>query len=232
MHNVSARTLVLATAGLTLALLGWDYSGLDLTLARWFGGPAGFPLHDAWWLENVAHEGGRRLAWAIALALCLGAWWPVGPLRRLAFNRRLQLASTTLLAVALISILKSFNHTSCPWDLAEFGGVAHYVSHWALAQTDGGPGRCFPAGHASAGFAFVGGYFAFRGRAPHLARAWLVAAVAAGLALGWSQQMRGAHFMSHTLWTGWVCWCLAWALDVAWSWAEHRHLLAETELFE
>ena len=28
---------------------------------------------------------------------------------------------------------------------------------------DGGSGRCFPSGHASAGFSFIGGFFAFRG---------------------------------------------------------------------
>jgi membrane-associated PAP2 superfamily phosphatase len=46
-----------------------------------------------------------------------------------------------------------------------------------------------------------------------LARRWLLLALAAGLVLGLSQQWRGAHFMSHTLWSGWLCWCLAWALD-------------------
>ena len=35
----------------------------------------------------------------------------------------------------------------------------------------------------------------------------------AGLALGLSQQMRGAHFMSHTLWTAWFCWVTALAID-------------------
>jgi membrane-associated PAP2 superfamily phosphatase len=52
-------------------------------------------------------------------------------------------------------------------------------------------------------------------RCPALARGWLAAAVAAGLVLGLAQQWRGAHFMSHTLWSGWVCWCVAWALDAA-----------------
>jgi len=41
------------------------------------------------------------------------------------------------------------------------------------------------------------------------------AALAAGLVLGLAQQARGAHFMSHTLWSGWVCWCVAWAVDAA-----------------
>ena len=39
-------------------------------------------------------------------------------------------------------------------ELAEFGGVAQHVSHWSLGVLDGGPGHCFPSGHASSAFAF------------------------------------------------------------------------------
>ena len=34
-------------------------------------------------------------------------------------------------------------------------------------------------------------------------------------AQGMAQQARGAHFLSHTLWTGWLCWSTAWLTDVA-----------------
>jgi membrane-associated PAP2 superfamily phosphatase len=44
--------------------------------------------------------------------------------------------------------------------------------------------------------------------------ACLALALAAGSVLGLSQQMRGAHFMSHTLWTAWLCWTLAWLVDM------------------
>ena len=33
--------------------------------------------------------------------------------------------------------------------------------------------------------------------------------------MGLAQQMRGAHFMSHTLWTGWLCWTTGWLVDLA-----------------
>jgi len=33
------------------------------------------------------------------------------------------------------------------------------------------------------------------------------------MVLGIGQQLRGAHFMSHTLWTGWLCWMTAWLSD-------------------
>lgn len=219
MHILSPRRLATITALMTLALLVWDLTGLDLALAQWFGGPAGFALQDHWFLTQVMHEGARRAAWFLLLGLSLGLWWPWGGLVRIDLRRRLQLAATCLLAVSVVSALKSLNHTSCPWELSEFGGVAHYASHWRLLfASDGGTGRCFPAGHASAGFAFIGGYFAFRHAAPARARAWLLGAVLAGLVLGLTQQLRGAHFMSHTLWTGWLCWCVAWTADAAGGW--------------
>lgn len=203
-----------------MALLAWDAAQLDMPMARWWGDARGFAQRDSWLLTHVLHDGGRRLAWALTLALCLGVWWPWGRLRGIGTARRLQLACTTLAAALAVSTLKSFSGASCPWDMADFGGVARHagqgLSQWLyLAQGDGGSGRCFPAGHASAGFAFVGGYFAFRDTHPALARGWLAAAVAGGLVLGVAQQLRGAHFMSHTLWSLWVCWCVAWAMDIA-----------------
>jgi len=206
--------LLALTAVLAAALLGWEATGGDMAVAAWAGGPAGFALREHWLFSSVLHGGARWLAWALALGLCLAVWWPVGPLRALPVSRRLQLAGGVLVATLLVSVLKSFSPASCPWDLAAFGGVARPVSHWAWwTAPAGGGGRCFPAGHASAGFAFLSGYFVFRETAPGLARRWLLGALGAGLLLGLAQQWRGAHFMSHTLWTAWFCWCTAWVLD-------------------
>lgn len=215
-----ARRLPLrwVTAVMLAGLVAWDLSGLDLVLASPWAGAEGFVWRDQWLVASVLHEGGRRAAWLLALWLCVGVAWPTGVLRGLAVERRAQLAGTALVAVALVAVLKSYSGTSCPWELKQFGGgVAHHLSHWqAWVSEDGGTGHCFPAGHASSGFAFVGGYFAFRGTDERLARQWLGVAVAAGLLLGLAQQLRGAHFMSHTLWTGWLCWAVAWATDAVW----------------
>jgi membrane-associated PAP2 superfamily phosphatase len=209
--------LAFATAGVLLLMVAWEASGLDLALARWSGGAAGFALRDHWLFSGLLHQGGRLLAWALMLLLSLGLWWPRGPLRRLSWSARLQLVLSCWLAVLVVSGLKGASATSCPWDLRDFGGVARYLPHWAgFWRGDGGGGHCFPAGHASAGFAFIGGYFAFRAVAPAVARRWLAASLSAGLLLGLSQQLRGAHFMSHTLWTGMLCWLSAWALDGVW----------------
>ncbi|MDN8614516.1 phosphatase PAP2 family protein [Variovorax ginsengisoli] len=211
-RSAYARLLVLTLVALGLLLL-WDASGLDLVLARMAGTPTGFPWRDDWFLNKVMHEGAKTLSWVLVIGLFAAIRWPVGLLRRLRQGERVQLAATALASVILISLLKFTSKTSCPWDLQAFGGVAQYVSHWAWGVRDGGSGNCFPAGHASAAFAYLGGYFVFRRASPGVARAWFACTLVAGLALGLSQQMRGAHFMSHTLWTAWFCWVAAFAID-------------------
>jgi membrane-associated PAP2 superfamily phosphatase len=196
-----------------MLLLGWDASGLDLWAARPFGSATGFSSESHWFWRGVMHEPMRNLGWLLEFVLLVGVFRPFGALRRLPAERRLQLALTPLLALLIVAGSKAHSLTSCPSDLLEFGGVATYVSHWALGLADGGHGGCFPAGHASAGFAFVAGFFAFRHSMPRLAARWLLGALLAGLMLGLAQQIRGQHFMSHTLWTAWICWAVAAAVD-------------------
>lgn len=205
------RDAVAALVPLALVLL-WDASHLDLALARLAGGPQGFPWREHWLLAAVLHDGARVLAFAVATWLVLGIWWPTGPLRDVPRRARVQWFASLLVAVLVVNALKHASRTSCPWDLADFGGTAPYVSHWMWAAGDGGRGHCFPAGHASAGFGFIGGFFALRAHAPRAARLCLWLSLAAGFLLGGAQQLRGAHFLSHTLWTGWLSWASAAAL--------------------
>ena len=223
MKSVNSLRLAPWVLGALALTIAWDLSGFDLILAHVFGNDHGFAWREHWLQTAVFHNGAKVVAWLLALTLVLAVWWPVGSLRRIPKTRRVQLAATTVIATVLVSVIKMGSHTSCPWDLQEFGGMAHYVSHWSWGSLDGGHGRCFPAGHASAGFAFVGGYFAFRTTDRKVALRWLFGALAAGLVLGLAQQVRGAHFMSHTLWTAWVCWAAAWAGDAATQWWLNHH---------
>lgn len=199
-----------------LPVVAWDLAGLDHALARAMGGgPDGFGLRAHWLLVDVAHQGGRAAGWLLLLALLLGIWWPRGPLRALAKARRVQFALGTLAAVLLVSSLKGSNPAPCPWDLALFGGTAQPISHWRWWAAPEAGGHCFPAGHASTGFAFLSGWLAFRPVDATQARRWLWGALLAGTVLGLAQQWRGAHFMSHTLWTAWFCLLANVAVDAA-----------------
>lgn len=68
---------------------------------------------------------------------------------------------------------------------------------------------CFPAGHASAGYAWLClYYFALLWR-PSWRWAGLWIGLGAGLVFGISQQLRGAHFLSHDVATALICWLLS-----------------------
>ncbi|OGA67779.1 MAG: hypothetical protein A3G81_11665 [Betaproteobacteria bacterium RIFCSPLOWO2_12_FULL_65_14] len=147
-------------------------------------------MRDAWSLTVLGHEG---LKWTMlgVWAACL-AWQP---LRR----------GALLMAVAALSVtlLKQSSPFSCPWDLVEWGGAA----------VPPGPGRCLPAGHPVNGFMLFGLYFALRPERPRAARAALLAAWVVGLAAGAVQVARGAHFVSHVLWSAWAAWAVTLAVD-------------------
>jgi membrane-associated PAP2 superfamily phosphatase len=207
--RLSPLQLVGWTIVIGLLMVAWDLLGQDLALAHWFGSRTGFVYRDQWLFSGVLHQGARRLAWTLQFGLVLAIWWPMGPLRTLPRRERVHLLIGTLVTILAIWLLKSRSLTSCPWELAEFGGQAVYVSHWNWGIADGGEGLCFPAGHASAGFAFLTGYFWLRVRAPKAALVWLAVTLVAGSTIGLAQQVRGAHYMSHTLWTGWLSWVIA-----------------------
>lgn len=195
--------------GLLAFTLLWDASGLDLAVMQVIGTPVGFALRDNWLLSAVLHDGLRQTMTVAWLLLTVWALWPGLALPKRERWLVVVLVSLSLLAVNLI---KNASLTSCPWDLRAFGGPAEHVSHWARGLSDGGPGRCFPGGHASSGYAFLAlglpwllppAGAAARRRVVGLR--WLAAALFIGLLAGAVQTVRGAHFPSHTLWTLLIC---------------------------
>jgi membrane-associated PAP2 superfamily phosphatase len=194
--------------GLVLLAL-WDASGANLAVMRLFGDAHGFVWRDHWLTSRVMHDGGRWLGWVGTLGLALNVVWPLPVLGDMPRDERLCWLLVTLSCAGLISLIRNASKLSCPWYLAEFGGLAHPISHWSIAAWhggDGGPGRCFPSGHASTAFSFLSGWFALRARSPGAARFWLGGVLVIALAFGVIQTMRGAHYPSHSMWTGWICW--------------------------
>ena len=201
------RITLIALAALVL----WEWFGGDLPAAHVYGTATGFALRDAWLTSTLAHAGGRILGWCVLAFLVVDAWrqWLPGPVRA----ERMRWLVATIVCLLFIPLIKRYSQTSCPWDLAEFGGTAHYAPHWLRGVVDGGPGHCFPSGHAVAAFAFFSGYFLLRRHTPTLARTWLGAVLMLGFAFGWAQLARGAHYPSHTLWSAWLCWAVCVAID-------------------
>lgn len=201
-----------SVVGLVL-LLGWDLSGLDLPSMRAFGDAQGFALREHWWLETVLHEGGRKAATAAYVVLLLLAISPWPPRWAVSWPR-IEIAVAVTLGLLVVNAIKRNSLSSCPWDLEAFGGVASYVTHWRWGVGDGGPGNCFPGGHASAAFAFIGATvpsLASHDAAARRRGLWGLAVVMVlGVVFGLAQTLRGAHYPSHTAWTLAICWWAAW----------------------
>jgi membrane-associated PAP2 superfamily phosphatase len=195
--------------GVALAsILLWDAGRGDLAVSGWFGTAGGFAWRHAAWAERGLHDGVRWLAGAALVLLTWDAWRPgrghgTGPS---AGARRFWWCVLLACLLAVPSV-KRVSRTSCPWDLQPFGGTVPYIPHWAV-QRDGGPGHCFPSGHAVSFFAFLPVYFLWRTHAPQRARVFLALLLGLGAAGSLVQVVRGAHFVSHVAWSAWACWTI------------------------
>jgi membrane-associated PAP2 superfamily phosphatase len=143
----------------------------------------------------LLHHGGCWLAAQVLLLMSLDDWrpWRQGPLRA----DRAAALGVVLPGLLAVPAAKRFSLSSCPWDLAEFGGVGVYVWHWRWVVADGGPGGCIPFGHAVAAWAFIGMHAPWRAaRTVSRRRCWPPASTSAC-----SSVLRGAHVLSHRLWS-------------------------------
>ena len=171
---------------------------------------------NAWGLQSghitqdLLHAGGRRVAkyaWLSVLLVFLvsfkhrpmAGWrWPLA-----------YLLLSTLLATALVSAMKRWTHMDCPWDLVRYGGGRTYYGLFTPRPAGVRSSGCFPAGHASAGYAWVALYFFLLATRPRWRWWGLGIGLGLGLVFGIAQQLRGAHFLSHDLWALLICWLSA-----------------------
>lgn len=208
------RTVWIATAATLLGLVALEGTSIDLTLARLSYDPLlrNFPLREHFLTSRVSHDG-VKIASALVFAWILASMWrPIGLLSRLDRVRRVYLFIAAAACLVVVASLKRGSALHCPWGLLEFGGSHAYLRLFETIPDGWQRGSCFPAGHALSALAYIGGYFAWRDVDRRIARTWLTIVLVAGAWAGVSQQLRGAHFLSHTLWTAWLCWTLSAAL--------------------
>ena len=195
-------------------LLIYPKTGLDQRLiAPYFNAiNHQFALKHSWFLESVMHSGLKYALIALAISTLLASI--IGniyaPLK--AYQSRLfWVFIVMLISTTAISILKSYSIHGCPSNLIPYGGHLPYLQMFDALPNGVAMGKCFPGGHASGGFALMAFYFAFSDAQPRFAKSMLMLALILGFVMGWTQMMRGEHFLSHNLWSAWLVWatCLA-----------------------
>ena len=132
-------------------------------------------------------------------------------------NRTIQSYKKGMIIVVLSGILipvvvgglKRATNMPCPKNEIHYGGIYPYTKVWeCYSKTFKEPcsTRCFPAGHASGGFALFSLFFLFRSRRNK------ILAIAGALIVGWSmglyKMLIGDHFLSHTLITMIIAWLI------------------------
>ncbi|TWI69818.1 membrane-associated PAP2 superfamily phosphatase [Pseudoduganella lurida] len=208
--------LALILGALGILWLG-TFTDLDLRLADLLYDPAThlFPWRHAWLTERFGHEFLRRLMTVLALIPMVLAGADLVLRGRLLGRWRPQVGFVALCAIAIpavTSLLKHASSSHCPWDLARYGGHEPYLRLLDHVPALVEAGKCLPAGHASSALWLVAiGVFWLPHR-PGTALRVAGLALLPGVALGWLQQMRGAHFLTHTLWSVWIAVAIAFAL--------------------
>ena len=204
---------------LIVTLLVFEFTNLDLRLQDHFYNSA---THR--WVVNekeplgrfIFYNGPKALVWTIALTTLVLAAGPDRWRMRFQFNRKgLWLALLVIATVpALAGLGKKYTNTFCPSEIRRYDGDVAYAKLCEPYPMNDQPvrrGGCFPAGHASGGFAMLGLLYV-RAR-----RAWRNKVIVLALGLGWwmggYQMLKGAHYLSHTVTTM----LIAWIVVLLWS---------------
>lgn len=204
--------LMLPLLAVVLGLL-LEYTDMDLRLARLFFDPVSmnWPMREHWLTEVVLHKGARAFMVGVGVLnfvaiLVSFVFAPLAQYRKLLVCLLLAMG----LGPLVVGYFKGVTHIYSPWDLSYFGGKQEYVKLLDKAPLGSPVGHAFPAGHSSSGFALVAFYFALGMVDPARRFHGLALGLVLGFLFGFAQQMRGAHFLSHDLFSLAVCWCCSW----------------------
>lgn len=209
--NRQSLTRIAFGLGLCALLILWigEFTNVDIRLAELFYDPArGFPWRDAWLADKFSHGIMKIVLWCAGLAI-MGAvlFDGVRPLASWDAGKRLRMrcvAASAVLVPLVTSLLKQASASHCPWDLAQFGGTQQYVRLIDALPAGMLSGHCLPAGHASSALWLVSLGVLWLPASRSKALLASMGGLGFGFALGWMQQLRGAHFLTHTLWSMWI----------------------------
>lgn len=116
-----------------------------------------------------------------------------------------------------IGAIKAISNVPCPRQIERYDGNYPYKKFLgSFPKEFHAPKKCkcFPAGHASGGFALLSLFFLFR--KPGNRRIALGIALTAGWSMGMYKTLIGDHFVSHTIITMLLAWlmiqCFAWII--------------------
>jgi membrane-associated PAP2 superfamily phosphatase len=196
------------------ALLVWLMgAGGDAWLTAQFWDPQtrSFPWRHDETLKLWLHTSVKPPVVALGIATLLALIASFGNNRLRPYHKLLAYCVLSMvLGSGVISLLKSGSCQSCPYDLLEYGGKNPHIGLFDAIPIGAVLGKCWPGAHAATAFSLFGYYFAARTLGwQRRAQAVLAFIVVFGLVLSLTQVARGAHFLSHQVWTAAIDWTIA-----------------------
>ncbi len=207
---MNKKILIALLAGALVILWIGAFTDIDFSLARMaYDQPThSFPWRHRWFAESFSHGVLKTALTVLAVAVVLPvAYDALRPFKALAPWWRVRLRVVALSAVLVpltISLLKHVSASHCPWDLQAFGGTEQYVRLLQAALPNAPAGHCMPAGHASTALWLLSVMVFWLPHRPRMAALVGALMLALSFGVGWIQQLRGAHFLTHTLWSIWI----------------------------
>lgn len=162
-------------------------------------------------LEIIFYSGIKKLLAAVgAITLLILIVIGKNPLIKQYRQRLIILLLTGILTPSIVGTLKAVTNTPCPRQIVQYAGIYPNIKVFESYPDDfkqTSRARCWPAGHASGGFAMMALFFVFKSRTGR------IAGLLTGVILGWSmgsyKMLIGDHFFSHTLITMLIAWLIA-----------------------
>jgi len=209
----STKNIFITALLLLGAILFFGLSGADLAIQSFF-----YNSQTHTWLVDsnnailkfVFYDGIKRLLIIIGVVVLVGLMigWKRSSLQPYRRGLIILLASSIVVPL-VVGSLKAVTNMPCPKNVSTFGGTYPHTCVWERYGNNECPKekqKCWPAGHASGGFALMALVFLFQTR-----RAKIVA-MGSALLIGWSmgtyKMLIGDHFFSHSVITMILAWLL------------------------
>ena len=211
-YTFQAILLALSAVALLVVFHAWP---IDQRLAEPFYDSTThtFPWRYAWVSKYLVHRYVKYVLLTIgvlvlAVAVLIRVRPPTSGFLRSHEKRWSFVAWCFVLVPSVIGILRRLSPMHCPWEIDSFGGYAPYFDLLTWPPQGVRAGHCFPAAFVASSSWMLALPLLWFPERRRLGFTVGTAALLVTLALGWVQQMRGAHFLSHTLWSVWVSWAV------------------------
>lgn len=206
-----AKQLWMSAVALIITVVFFGVSGTDIWVQNHFYNPITQQWlidHDEPVLKFIFYDGIKRLIIivdvVILITLIIG--WKMPSLALYRKGLVIVLLSGIFVPV-VVGSFKALTNLPCPKNLEIYGGNYPHTCVWEKypkSFCQQGKIKCWPAGHASGGFALLSLIYLFRTR-----KAKIIAGTSA-MAIGWSmgtyKMLIGDHFLSHTFITMMMAW--------------------------